>query len=446
MAPKKFRRARRARHPYVAMRLQPDGAVRPRFQPGPRERALGFVNRDLRHGEGGPWFTHAEACAWAIANLGTIAARRADVNAGTATRLIAPPRPRDKSVADLWEAFTRSKKFLGDAAAGIKGLAPNSRRCYGEYIATLKAEPIWRAPVTALSRDHFMNEERGLYHQLVKRHGRAMANGAMWALASAMSWGLNNGWGKRAGGEVMAHPLHRLGLPSSPPRLRVGSTIEINTLVAASAWTFVHGAPLHAVGDAIATAFFSGQRKGDVLNLVLEAAEGERMRLRQQKTGARVSIPPAAMLLDRIAAARRRRATLGLKVDAFNMVIDEQNGRPYAAGTFRNHFEMVRDMAARGVRDAAATLEAQRQGRNEPVWLVTPCPSLADFTFSDLRDSCVTWLARAGCTLSEIAAITGHSLKSIHTILKHYLDLDEHIADNAIRKLVALCEQEGIAV
>ena len=55
-------------------------------------------------------------------------------------------------------------------------------------------------------------------------------------------------------------------------------------------------------------------------------------------------------------------------------------------------------------------------------------------------------VARAECTLPEIAAITGHSLKSIYQILKHYLSIDEKLADNAIRKLLDYMEREGMAV
>jgi integrase len=69
--------------------------------------------------------------------------------------------------------------------------------------------------------------------------------------------------------------------------------------------------------------------------------------------------------------------------------------------------------------------------------LVEPLPSLADARDQDLRDTAVTWLARAGCTMPEIAQITGHSLQSIQQTLKHYLASHPEIADHAIAKLVA---------
>lgn len=51
-----------------------------------------------------------------------------------------------------------------------------------------------------------------------------------------------------------------------------------------------------------------------------------------------------------------------------------------------------------------------------------------------LRHSCVVQLARAGCTVPEIAAITGHSPFSVEQILSKYLPRDNEVAWNAQRK------------
>jgi hypothetical protein len=64
----------------------------------------------------------------------------------------------------------------------------------------------------------------------------------------------------------------------------------------------------------------------------------------------------------------------------------------------------------------------------------------------DLRDTAVTWLARAGATIPEIAAITSHDPKSIYTILKHYLAITPELADSAIEKLKTWMNKEGMAV
>jgi integrase len=45
-----------------------------------------------------------------------------------------------------------------------------------------------------------------------------------------------------------------------------------------------------------------------------------------------------------------------------------------------------------------------------------------------LRHSCIVQLARAGCTVPEIAAITGHTLGSVNSILSVYLPRDSAVA------------------
>ena len=63
---------------------------------------------------------------------------------------------------------------------------------------------------------------------------------------------------------------------------------------------------------------------------------------------------------------------------------------------------------------------------------------IIDRTFHDLRGTTVTKLALAGCTVPEIASITGHSMMQVKSILeKHYLARDPQLARGAIAKLEA---------
>jgi integrase len=57
-------------------------------------------------------------------------------------------------------------------------------------------------------------------------------------------------------------------------------------------------------------------------------------------------------------------------------------------------------------------------------------------TFHDLRGTAVTRLAIVGCSEPQIAAITGHSLRDVRSILDaNYLHRDPALAESAIRKL-----------
>lgn len=62
--------------------------------------------------------------------------------------------------------------------------------------------------------------------------------------------------------------------------------------------------------------------------------------------------------------------------------------------------------------------------------------------FMDTRDTAVTKLAEAGCTIPEICAITGHDEESAYKVLKHYLALNGSMADAAIAKFVAFEERK----
>ncbi len=58
-----------------------------------------------------------------------------------------------------------------------------------------------------------------------------------------------------------------------------------------------------------------------------------------------------------------------------------------------------------------------------------------DLHFHDLRGTAVTMLAEAGCSNAEIAAITGHSLTYVETILVKYMSLIRVLAWSAMTKL-----------
>jgi len=425
--------------PYVAWRQG-----RPRFVPGVRERAMGFKGQDLKH-ESGEWFSLDEAHAFAIARRDEIRELRK-----TGKKLKAPPVPRGRAVKDLWAAYIKSDEFLGNPKAEIKGLSPSSQKSYKAWIKPLEAEPIWQAPVGSLDPVVL----KALHKTVMGKRGKAMANGGIAALSASLSWGRLNNWLPRDRmGQVVANPATRLNLPGADVRIRIGTDVEIRTLVQASDHVASHGVMLSAIGDAVLTGFFSGQRKKDVLEFVPGVRSPNRVELVQSKTKALVSIPMAPRLVERIDAGFERRARADYRVVSKNIVINERTGMPYVGGTFAWHFQLVREAAVAGIVDEEAArrareLHAAEQRNVEPptIWKVEPCKSLADFTFPDLRDTAVTWYARAGSEVPEIASITGHSMRSVYDILKHYLALDAHLADNAVRKLVEYMEREKLVV
>jgi integrase len=63
---------------------------------------------------------------------------------------------------------------------------------------------------------------------------------------------------------------------------------------------------------------------------------------------------------------------------------------------------------------------------------------MVTLTFHDLRGTAVTRLAQAGCSVAEIASITGHSMKDAQYILdSHYLGGKTELAEAAMKRLEA---------
>jgi integrase len=135
------------------------------------------------------------------------------------------------------------------------------------------------------------------------------------------------------------------------------------------------------------------------LRLPWSSHDGTHIRLRQSKTGVRVNVPvgePLKVALD--AAAKFKQSTL---------ILINSKGRPWTPDGFRASWGKACEKAG-----------------------------IQEVTFNDLRGTAVTRLALVECTEAEIAAITGHSLRDVRSILDaHYLHRDQALAERAIRKL-----------
>ena len=131
------------------------------------------------------------------------------------------------------------------------------------------------------------------------------------------------------------------------------------------------------------------QRQGDLLRLTWKDYDGTYIRMskgRSSKGRRRATIPvgpPLKAALD--AALKEKRSAVTILVNSF--------GRPWMEDGFRTSW----DKAFRKT-------------------------SLKDLHFHDLRGTAVTRLALSNCSVPEIAAITGHSMKTVQQILDaHYL-------------------------
>lgn len=390
------------RLPYVVWRDD-----RPRFVPPGPLRKLGFKGEDLRH-PGGTWFTFEEARAWSTMNLAKIVAAK-----GTGAK---PERRAGAlTVADLLEDWLASDH--------VKTLAANTRRNYrtaadallfkprevyrGHAATEREPEEMGLMPVAAIKAP----ELRAMFEYIKRVRGLHVAHRCVAAYSSAYKWAVESTkW------RLPAHLNPRTGMTfeSPPGRISVITPKEFHALVAAADRL---GRP--SIGDAITLGMFTGQRQSDRLGFLDDGYEDGRRKLRQAKTGTVVRLHETAELKARLDDAARRRRELMVKHGTRHkeVVLCEYKGKPWTAASYRHWFNKVRAEAAKAE------------------------PEVADKTDQDLRDTCVTLLARSGANLTTICEVTGHSYSSAALITKHYLGRDPDRADAALENMARFMKE-----
>lgn len=124
---------------------------------------------------------------------------------------------------------------------------------------------------------------------------------------------------------------------------------------------------------AVILGLYTGQRAGDCVAMLWSDFDGASIHVVQQKTGARLWIPCHETLLAEMASWKTDATTL--------TILANSEGRPWKSRTFAT-------MISAGLRRI---------------------PEARGLVFHGLRKSAAAALAEAGCSVHEIAAITGHS-------------------------------------
>lgn len=171
-------------------------------------------------------------------------------------------------------------------------------------------------------------------------------------------------------------------------------------------WSDIDVAAFEAVAPpqmrlAIQLALWTGQRKGDLLRLSWQDFDGSNLRFTQSKTKARVFVPmgPLAPIL----SDQRRTGA----------ILRNSRGGAWTSDGFNTSWRKCCEKAG-----------------------------ITNLTFHDLRGTAITRMALAGCTVPEIAAVTGHSLKDVEAVLDmHYLGGRAELAASAMRKMVSTCDR-----
>ena len=193
---------------------------------------------------------------------------------------------------------------------------------------------------------------------------------------------------------IQNNPAIQLGLAHSGKRDQIWSDEDIERFLA-HCTMMNHGA---AVALHLRLMEFTAQRPGDCRIMKWQAYDGQRVELVQEKTGKLVWVPCPAPLLVILDAARKRANGMAM--------VTKPNGQCLGKGTLRSTFATIRSRAG-----------------------------LQHLQARDLRRTAMVRLAEAGCTVPEIASISGHSIDRTERILEVYLPRTRAMASAAIAKL-----------
>jgi integrase len=278
----------------------------------------------------------------------------------------------DGRLLSLTQAYQRSQQFLS--------LRERTRTDYIKQIAKIE-QKFGDAPIKALAdprtRGIFMD-----WRDELALKSQRQADYAIQVLALVLSWAKDRG-------KITVNPCERAG------RVYHGTRVDQVWSVEDEA-AFFKFAPTH-LHLPLLLALWTGQRQGDLLRLPWSAYDGTHIRLRQSKTGARVELPVGAPLKAALDAAKKHGP----------LILANSLRRPWTSHGFQVSWRIAATKAG-----------------------------IVGLTFNDLRGTAVTRLAIVGCTEAQIAAITGHSLRDVCSILDaHYLHRDPALARDAISKL-----------
>jgi integrase len=158
----------------------------------------------------------------------------------------------------------------------------------------------------------------------------------------------------------------------------------------------------------IILALYTGQRRGDLIRMPWSAYDGTRIKLVQEKTDAPLTIAVPEELRAELDAWRASASA--------TLILTNKFGRPWKASNL-----------SKQLGDALTEIDGFPPHRN----------------IHGLRKLAAANLAQAGCTLHEIASITGH--KSLAMLQLYTASIDqERAAEGAIIKLAAYRLKRGV--
>lgn len=272
------------------------------------------------------------------------------------------------TVGDLIAAWERSPEW--------RRLAENTKAAYSRYIRPLVG--MEQVAVAAVSRRELVD----IRNAIAGARGHGAATGFVRAASAMFGWAIEAGW-------IDHSPLTKV------KRLAGGHLPAWTPQDAAQA---IAGLPEH-LRRPVVLALYTGQRRGDLVRLAWSAYDGQRIRVRQQKTGAALMVPAHPALKAELDAWRAVTQSTLMLVNKF--------GRAWRPSNL-----------SKQLGEALAKIDGFPAGRN----------------IHGLRKLAAANMAQAGCTLHEIASITGH--KSLGMLQLYTASADqERLAEAAVFRM-----------
>ncbi|WOI54326.1 hypothetical protein [Parvularcula sp. LCG005] len=353
-----------------------------------------------------------------------------------------PARPRRRDINALLD------EFLANRAKGKASKGPVSNKTLQDYNTHLNAVRSACGDELPLAITKQLLEM--MYEHWFAARGQTAAYKSVCTFKSALAWAY-----EREGWEGRVPPpdaLSKIDISKPAGRIRIALPAEIDALM----WAMEDPGGLYdhlgtptgeriltpkfSMGDALTLMLWTCARVNDALSLTDQAinANDGFIRYTQAKTKKRIVIPILGPLTDRIPVMQRaRRARQGDRHD--ELVINEHDGRPYwrieGKDQVRKHKPFNEEWNAR--RALAGQLVPSLIGEGiDP--LGDPWTA---FNAQDCRDTAVTRLFAAGCSVPEVAS--WHGSNDLSLLVAHYLKIMPTDAVEAGEKLSTLAEREG---
>jgi integrase len=433
-------KAPKSKIPYLKGRVRRrDDVTIWRFEPSPKLRKAGLNGFNLY--TDGPAMTAAD---WA--NLGLKDGPAHLTHEGRPLRPIEAEQAM-KELTPFIEAALKAETKDATAAAGITARqALTFEQMIADYLASAefnrkpiktKQEYIYGLkPAVAHFRDRKPRtitepDIIDLYELMRERNGHSQAHHTFAYMRIAFRWARVRSRRWRAHTPVLEWGGMKIETPK--PRVRVATDAEVRAIVLAAddpaaiyrecGQALPHGVrPMPSVADAFLVALWTGQRQGDVLRLRDDPIIRNEVRIRQGKSdtqnkiGKLVTIPILPPLQKRLVQIRQRKLKKGW-ADRSHLILTDVRGVQYQDpkglnSTMSTYFARVRQIAR----------------------LIEP--SVESLNFQDTRDTAVTRLGAAGCDIWHVISWSGHSPKSAHKVIEHYMGIDPEFARRAGEKLM----------